>query len=654
MARLVPALAAVAAAIAMAAAPAALAQPGGAPGLEALVACEPRGTLVAFMASSEPYRIALRSAGAADGEVSFSLRVLRVAHWTAQDGDTGGSRVALDDHGAGMATVTVDRSAAGERLVEITASGARGESRAVHLLRILPASTADRDAGAHNSEPELEVLLGGVPVRRVDLAESPGIACVELRAPDAEGDAVAFSLRVRETVPLDPLAGAGMPPVLVDHGDGTATVMVDRSAAGERLVEIAASDMRGEGWDAYALGMLSADAGVRLLPREQPVPQWDAYELRVLPADAGSRPHGHAGGLPHAVEGRSTAGAPLPPRLVAQAHRQMCPDTPHTADTWGVDSHHHKDVHRLDWSVRPAMSGVPPIEGTSKQNAGIFYTDGRNPFDIGERNWWACHTRASFGTQVPQWVVLCDVPGDDRTHYYIRNDAPSDSPRSPKLINPYTGNIADFDNSPPRTYAAAQEPQWVKYNKDDVPKKSDIYRQIRPDAYVPPNQLFVKSGNHAISIHAWVDGTYSSVPELLPFSDRVVFRATAFHADDVTFHIVALKSILGAPEGRSHALVNGIPAPLNTESIWRSPDDAEIHVPVRVSDIAKGNGIYIRGINDDERTGDGVVRDLHEIELVAEIPVVVPDKHRYEPIDPAFAIEPWGCWPLLNGTAWVP
>ena len=608
--------------------PAALAQVDDAPGLEALVSCDPKGTLIAIAASDEPYRIAFRSTGAGGDDVSFSLKVLHVSHWPAQDDAGEDARVVLVDRGAGMATVTVDRSAAGERLVEVTASGAHGESRVVHLLRILPAASADPGANgdprdgedAHNSEPELEVLLGGVPVWRIDLAESPGVACLELRAPDAEGDAVAFSLRVHETMPLDPLVGAGAPPVLVDHGDGTAMVVVDKSAAGVRAVDIAASDAHGE--------------------------EWETYSLRVLSANADSRPQGHAGGLPHAVEGRSAVGAPLPPRLVAQAHQPMCPATPHTEDTWGVDSHNYKDVRRFDWSERPAMSGVPPIEGTSKMTAAITYPDGSSPFKAGERSWWGCHTRASFGTEVPQWVILCDVPGDDRVHYYMRHATDSSSFEGARLINPYTGNRASFDDHPARTYAAAPAPQWLDLRRDN--STFDPYAPVDPEVYIPDNVLYIKQYDELDYIFTKVTGTYSSVPELLPFSGKLVFRATAFHSDDVTFHIDAGRFLV-ALEGESHALVNGTLAPVKVPEL----DRTQFSVSVKVSDVAKANDIYIRGINDDERTADGVVRELHDVMLVAEIPVWLYSS-RYEPIDPAFAIEPWGCWPLLNGTAWVP
>ncbi len=630
------AVAAMAAAIALAAAPAALAQADDAPVLEALVDCEPKDTLIAFAASPEPYRIALLATGAGDDEVSLSLQVLRVSHWPVRDGAGDDAQVALVDHGGGMATVTVDRSTAGERLVEVTASDVHGESRAVHLLRILPAPSepsADRGSqankDAHDYQPELEVLLGGVPVRRVDLAESPGVACLELRTPGAEGDAVDFTLNVIETAPLDPLAGAGAPPTLVDHGDGTAMVMVDKSAAGERTVQIGVSDAYGE--------------------------ELDWYILRVLSADADSRPQGHAGGLPYAVEGRSAAGAPLPPRLVTQAHQQMCADTPYTEDTWGVKNHDNVHVPLFDWSERPAMSGVPPIEGTSKMDAAIIYPDGSSPSTVGERYWWGCHTRASFGTQVPQWVILCDVPGDDRTHYYIRNAEASDNASAPWRTNPYTGNVADYNSGPAHTYAAAPGPHWLRVHSDDPAyTQSKLYGPFGPYAYVPYNELFVKPDYYARSIYTRVDGTYSSVPELLPFSDRMVIRATAFHEDNVTFHIRAKEGVLDVSGRESHALVNGTLVPLSVEWAGLTSFYTTISVSVRVSDIAKDNDIFIRGINDDERTRDGVVKELHEVALVASIPVSVPNKHTYAPIDPAFAITPWECWPSLDGTAWVP
>ncbi len=599
------------AATAMAAAPAALVQVGAthnsASEFEVLVACDPMDTLIVLTESDEPHRIALRSTDAKIDEVSFSLRVLRTTHWSTQDGARGDAHVVLADHGDGMATVTVDRSAAGERLVEITASGARGESQAVHLLRILPADPPERDEGAHGPAPGLDVMVGGALTSgNLDFAESPGIACVELNASDAAGDKVAFSLRVLDTVPLDPLAGTGASPVLVDHGDGTAMVMADKSSAGERTVEIAASSMHG---------------------REQ-----DTYALRILSTDADRRPQPHAGGLPHAVEGKSMTGARLPPRLVAQAHMPMCANAPYGE-----------------------MSGVPPIEGTSNHNNSMLYRPDITPLGV---KWhrWECQTSASFGTQVAQRINLCDVPGDDRVHYYIKNNVPRDKASPSWLINPYTENIADYNRGSGHTYAAAPEPQWVRDLQDDPNRKeSGLPEPSRPytHAAFTELQVFLNPTAYVYTIlETRVIGTHSSVPELLPFSDKMVIRATAFHADDVSFQIKADMSVIALEA--SHALVNGILVPASFKPKGFNSFDTTLSVHVKVSDIARHSDIFIRGINDDKLTDDGVVKDLHEVTLVAEIPVLVQHKNEFEAIKPERAVEPWGCWPRLHDEAWVP
>jgi len=48
------------------------------------------------------------------------------------------------------------------------------------------------------------------------------------------------------------------PPALTDHGNGTATLTVDGSAAGEYLVELSASDAHGEEWDVYLVRVAPA------------------------------------------------------------------------------------------------------------------------------------------------------------------------------------------------------------------------------------------------------------------------------------------------------------------------------------------------------------------------------------------------------------
>ena len=120
------------------------------------------------------------------------------------------------------------------------------------------ASGAAGGQGAPNSEPALEVLVGGSPAGPVvDLAASAGRASVPLRAVDAEGDAVSFSMDVLETT-MASGAAAASPPALVDHGNGTATLTVDGSAAGEYLVELSASDAHGEEWDTYLIRVAPA------------------------------------------------------------------------------------------------------------------------------------------------------------------------------------------------------------------------------------------------------------------------------------------------------------------------------------------------------------------------------------------------------------
>jgi len=120
------------------------------------------------------------------------------------------------------------------------------------------ASGAAGGQGAPNSEPALEVLAGGRPAGSViDLAPTAGTAGVSLRATDAEGDAVAFSMDVLEAT-MAPGAAASSPPALADHGNGTATLTVDGSAAGEYLVALSASDAHGEDWGTYLIRVAPA------------------------------------------------------------------------------------------------------------------------------------------------------------------------------------------------------------------------------------------------------------------------------------------------------------------------------------------------------------------------------------------------------------
>jgi len=103
---------------------------------------------------------------------------------------------------------------------------------------------------AANSEPELEVLVGGKPAP--PLIEGPvsaAPATVSLRATDAEGEAVRFSLWT---------AGEGAPVSLTDHGNGTATLTVTVSAPGEHPFEVAVSDAHGEEWAPHILRIVPA------------------------------------------------------------------------------------------------------------------------------------------------------------------------------------------------------------------------------------------------------------------------------------------------------------------------------------------------------------------------------------------------------------
>ena len=610
---------AVAAATVMAVVPAALAQadntPGAmsstGPGLELLANCK-SNVGVSLVASPEPATLLLRATGAV-GDVSFSFKVLRVLGGTAS--------MLLDDHGNATAALIVDRSTPASLIFEATTIDSVGEGRGVYRLDIL-SGPSDMD-----DTPGIDVLVGGLPAKPlVELTQSTAPARMELRTTGHGADDAPMSLRVLWSAHWGTAAdGGGVLPTVTNHGCGRATMVADRSVPGAWLVEVSSVGPGGT---------------VREL-----------YLLHVLPTALANyaRPAG-AEWLPDSIPG-----APFLPRLLDQARLDMCADTPHTEDTWGVDSHNHWNVYKFDWKENPAMSGVPPIEGTSSKEAGIVYPDGNEvPFGGSERWWWGCQTRASFGTQVPQWIILCDVPGDGRSHYYIRNLNHGDLAAADQLINPYTGNQSEFSSSYSRTYAAAPGPQWTRLRHDDSAlMKFDPYEPVGPNAHVAVTELFVKTSKGFNIITTRVEGTYSSVPELLPFSGKLVFRATAFHADDVTFQIAASDRTLDALVGTPHALVNGTEVPITAKSGKHLSWYNRISVSVHVSDIAKDNGILIEGINGDGNTDGYVVKRLHDITLVAEIPMSV-HSYNYEPINPAFAIEPWGCWPLLNGTAWAP
>jgi len=72
---------------------------------------------------------------------------------------------------------------------------------------------------------------------------------ISLRATDADGDAVAFSLWT---------AGVGAPIALADHGNGTATLTVTATAPGEHPFEVSVSDAHGEEWAPHILRIAPA------------------------------------------------------------------------------------------------------------------------------------------------------------------------------------------------------------------------------------------------------------------------------------------------------------------------------------------------------------------------------------------------------------
>ena len=121
--------------------------------------------------------------------------------------------------------------------------------------RYAPASGSGGAAGgasgaAANAEPELEVLVGGEAAPPlIEVAVSAAPATISLRATDAEGDAVSFSLWA---------AGGAAPISLADHGDGTATLTVTASSPGEHPFEVAASDAHGEEWAPHILRIVPA------------------------------------------------------------------------------------------------------------------------------------------------------------------------------------------------------------------------------------------------------------------------------------------------------------------------------------------------------------------------------------------------------------
>jgi len=301
---------------------------------------------------------------------------------------------------------------------------------------------------------------------------------------------------------------------------------------------------------------------------------------------------------------------------------------------YGADPHAIGSLVGLRWGP---ISGVPPIEGAIHQ-------DGLYEVPVGEHRHepaWRCPW-ASFGTQAPQLLRLCEVPGHDRAHYYTRHPFNSASAAAPKMISPYTGYLTRLSTSPAATYAAAPGPYW------EYISGGNVTLPYRPDEDVPPGVLYpVRSDGTASMLLSKVVGTYSSVPELLPFDNLVVIRATGFHADEATF-VVSEGAGIGLPHDGAFAHVNGTAVPVEIVKTGRVIGTVA-KVRASVSEIAWGNGVLVRGITDARAAADSVVRDLHEVTLVAEIPVDAGGGAGYERLDPSRSVEPWGCWPRVEG-----
>lgn len=201
------------------------------------------------------------------------------------------------------------------------------------------------------------------------------------------------------------------PPALVNHGDGTAALTVDRSSPAGGRIHLAAGDVRKSAW-------------IGMLPR------------------------------PPAGYGDPDGPEQPPPRIAAQARQPLCADVNHEISgmAYGADPHAIGSLVGLRWGP---ISGVPPIEGAIHQ-------DGLYEVPVGEHRHepaWRCPW-ASFGTQAPQLLRLCEVPGHDRAHYYTRHPFNSASAAAPKMISPYTGYLTRLSTSPAATYAAAPGPYW--------------------------------------------------------------------------------------------------------------------------------------------------------------------------------------------------
>ncbi len=425
----------------------------------------------------------------------------------------------------------------------------------------------------------------------------------ELATPLAQpGGVPAISMNVNFWHVSDESHADPAPPILVDHGNGTASLTVGRSALAEGQVHIAA----GEAYNILA---------VTVLPPLPPVGYGSP--------DGPERP---------------------PPRIAAQARQPLCADVTHEASgmAYGADPH---GIGSLDYLLDgAALSGVPPIEGTVHQEG--FYE-----VPVGERVpewdwlWWGCSTWASFGTQAPQLLRLCEIPGHYRAHHYAWHPFDSALSSTTRMISPYTGYTTVLAKQPALTYAAAPGPYWEYLGSGGY----NVTLPYRPDEYVPPGVLYpVRRDGTASMLVSRVIGTYSSVPELLPFDDLVAIRATGFHSDDVVFDVSPGAGI-GLPQDGALAYVNGTAVPVKIKKHPSGIPGTTAQVRASVSEAAWASGILVKGITDALAVEGSVVRDLHEVTLVAEIPVDAGRGRDYDRLDPSRSVEPWGCWPREGG-----
>ena len=390
-----------------------------------------------------------------------------------------------------------------------------------------------------------------------------------------------------------------VPPTTTDHGNGTASLAIDRSAVAYGQLFLTA-------------GEASKTLAIRVLP--QPPPPG----------------YGSADGPPHP-----------PPRIAAQARLPLCADVAHGAGAIAAGADPH-GLGSLDYlSDGDALSGVPPIEGTVHQ-------EGFHEVPVGEPepewDWpgWGCHTWASFGTQAPQLLRLCEIPGHDRARHYAWHPYDPAQAMSPSVISPYTGYLATLPSSPVDIYATAPGPYW------EYVSGGSVTVPYRPGEFVPHSALHpVRRDGTADMLLTRVVGTYSSAPELLPFDNLLAIRATGFHADGVTFEVSAGAGV-GLPREGALARVNGTAVPVEivrTGAVVGTVARAS----VSVSEVAWQNGILVRGITDGHATAGSIVRDLHTVTLVAEMPVDAGGGRDYDRLDPSRSVEPWGCWPRAEG-----